>query len=105
MAMESCNFCPEILGVVKEICDIAQPDRVILFSVKRNLQNHVTSFKLCAIVESNDKTRLEQQLYLLVDCDLPYDILLYTPNEWKRLTADPYSFASKIEESGCVVYG
>ena len=97
--------CPAIIHVVEEIREIANPDQIIVFNLKRNLHDEITSFKLCVVAPTTNKTKLEHALYLQIDCDLPYDILVYTPGEWARLTADPLSFAHKIQQSGCVVYG
>ena len=43
-------------------------------------------------------------LYTSIDSDLPYDVLVYTREEWDRLAEDSASFAARIRRTGRVLY-
>nr|WP_317413128.1 hypothetical protein [uncultured Solibaculum sp.] len=47
---------------------------------------------------------MEQKIYLTLDFDLPYDVLVYTPAEWAQYLVDPDSFASHVNQRGTVLY-
>jgi hypothetical protein len=103
---KSGNFIasPAIAGVVEEIVGLLTPRQIYLYNQRINDKLATTSFKLCIIAEAEDKSAAERRIYLEIDCDIPFDILLYTPDEWETLTAIPTSFASKIRATGTVIY-
>ena len=39
-----------------------------------------------------------------IDSDLPYDVLVYTREEWDRLAEDSASYAARIRRTGRVLY-
>jgi hypothetical protein len=87
------------------IVDMLNPLEIILFSVKRNPAGEEKSFKLCVVEGSCDKLEAEKRIYLGIDSDVPYDVLLYTPQEWEELLAQPDSFARRISQEGTYIYG
>lgn len=96
---------PIINNIVEQILDLCNPYKIILFSTKYNLSNEMTSFKLCVIMPDDiDVTELECQLYLEIDCENPFDVVIYRISEWKELVLDDSSFASKVERTGVVLY-
>lgn len=99
----------EISGDVRTVCDqIVQkfsPVAVILFSMKRTLSGEVASFKLCVVADTADRRETERRIYLEVDSLEPYDVLVYTPQEWEKHTSEHHSFAHSIQEKGTVLYG
>ncbi|MCI9413592.1 MAG: hypothetical protein HFJ79_00240 [Clostridiales bacterium] len=82
----------------------AHPDTIILFSQKRGLDGRLSSVKLCVVADCESPRRLERELYLQVESDLPYDVLCYRPSEWECLCRDGDSFAARIRRSGRVLY-
>jgi len=96
---------PIIMNLVEQILDMCEPTKIILFSKKFNLSEELTSFKLCVIVNDDvDIIELEQKLYLELDCENPFDVLIYRASEWEHLTEDESSFAGKITKTGVVLY-
>jgi hypothetical protein len=95
---------PAVMGVVGEIVSLLAPRKIYLYNQRINDKQVITSFKLCVIAEVENKIATERSIYLEIDCDIPFDILLYTPEEWEALTAMPTSFASKIRTTGTVIY-
>lgn len=94
---------------IKKVCDeiirLFKPDKVILFHVKRSLDGEVRSFKLCVVIDTDDKNSTEKHLYLDVDSDIPFDVLVYTPTEWNGLLVEKSSFACRIIKEGKYIYG
>ncbi len=90
--------CKHIDSVTDYIARMVHPSKVILFNRKRDIEGLTTSFKLCVVAEVADRFEAEKQIYLGADCDVPFDLLFYTPAEWAQYEADPHSFAHKISE-------
>lgn len=100
----SCTDSQEVRGVVEEIAKLIRPNAIYLYNHKRTLSGQIASFKLCVIADCV-KEAAERQIYREIDCMIPYDIILYTPEEWQQLTDRPDTFAHKISRTGTVVYG
>jgi len=99
------NENPIITRLAEQILDYCSPLKIILFSKKNNLNDELASFKLCVIVpDGTDIVELETKLYLELDCENPFDVLLYNISEWENLSADEVSFAGKIARMGVVLY-
>jgi hypothetical protein len=94
---------------IQKVCDdivrLFKPEKVILFHVKRSLDGVIRSFKICVIIDTDDKNSTEKHLYLDVDSDIPFDVLVYTPAEWKGLLAEKSSFACRIIREGKYIHG
>ena len=97
--------CPEpLLGLRDEIVRLLKPECIILFSRKQDTQGGLTAVKLCVVISGGDARKAEQQLYMQLDAEMPFDILVYTKEEWERLLATPLSFAGRIRQMGSVLY-
>ncbi|MDR3552096.1 MAG: hypothetical protein P4L75_03130 [Clostridia bacterium] len=95
----------EKIGAVSdEIREKFHPQMIILFNFKRNLSGEAGSFKLCLVMDSSDTKEAERRVYLEVESEIPYDVLIYTPVEWEKLSAEEHSFAHRIKEKGTVLY-
>lgn len=103
--MERKNIPENIMTVVESIAEKFAPEKIYLFSNKRGGVGKSAGFKLCVIVESGNMTGLERQIYLQVDSEVPFDIVLYTPSTWAELLERKGSFAQRIVSSGVIVYG
>ena len=98
---------PEIQATANAIAELGKPLKIYLISHKTNhATNELISFKLAVIVpdETRSISELECFLYTAVDCDYPYDLVLYTKSEWETLSVDPRTFAWSIRETGGVLY-
>lgn len=95
----------EIAAVVDEIVAMLAPQWVYLYNHRTNAAGSTTGFKLCVVADMPDKAVVERRIYLEIDSEVPFDVILYTPAEWKRLCDTPDSFARKIFLTGMVVYG
>ena len=97
------NECVKL--VCERLLSSFSPGKIILFSTKHSISGRMKSFKLCLIMDTQDKAGLEKNIYLAIDCDIPFDVLVYTPDEWRSLTREPGSFANRIKKEGTYVYG
>lgn len=81
--------------------------KIFLISYKVNNEGELTSFKLALILDDNTQNlpELECRLYLEVDCDLPFDLVIYKESEFEKLKVEIGTFAWKIENSGAEIYG
>lgn len=101
------NFT-EIQATADEIAKIGKPLKIYYISHKSNHQTgELRSFKLAVIVSDDTPniSELECYLYTAVDCDYPYDLVIYKESEWNTLSTDPRTFAWSIAETGEVLYG
>lgn len=80
------------------------PQKILVFHQKSGGAGEVTSFKVCLVVDTPDVMQLEREIYLSVESEIPFDVLVYTPAEWERLKKEAGSFASHINESGAVYH-
>lgn len=92
-----------IRRVASEIEEGVHPEHIILFNQKTGVAGRLLSFKLCVVVDTDDKTAVEKRIYLGIESDTPFDVVIYTPAEWNELVNTPHSFASVINETGVVV--
>ena len=99
---------PEIQAAADEIAKLGKPLKIYLISHKTNYAtSELSSFKLALIVKDDTAniSELACFLYTAVDCDCPYDLVIYKESEWNTLSQDPRTFAWSIRENGSVLYG
>lgn len=99
---------PEIRATADELAALGKPLRIYLISHKSNhATGELISFKLALVVRDDtaNLSELECFLYTAVDCDYPYDLVLYRQSEWDTLSQDPRTFAWSIRETGCILHG
>ena len=80
-------------------------EKIILFSAKYGLDGHVTSFKLCVVADVENKFYAEKEIYMTLDCDIPFDVIVYTKSEWESLYMQEGTFANRLTQIGRVLYG
>lgn len=92
--------------VVKKIVRYTSPEKIYLISHKVNISGDLTGFKLCIILadDSQSISETEYNLYMKIDSEIPFDLVLYKHSEWEELKDDIGSFAWKIFNTGTVVY-
>ena len=87
-----------------QIIRLAAPQRIILYNQKQSPAGDLSSVKLCVIVPEGDSRQWEHDLYMQLETDLPFDLLVYTRQEWRQLLAADLSFAARIDKTGRVLY-
>lgn len=88
--------------LVKNCQDIK---RIFIISFKVDNTGELTSFKLALILDDNAQNlpELECRLYLEVDCELPFDLVIYRQGEFDKLKEECGTFAWKINNSGAEI--
>ncbi|MCD7799869.1 MAG: hypothetical protein LUG94_01490 [Ruminococcus sp.] len=84
-----------------------EPKSIVLTSKKINNLNELISFKIALIVSDDISSisELECKIYIDVDSEIPYDIVIYRASEWLYLKEDTTTFAYKIYSQGVWLYG
>jgi hypothetical protein len=97
----------EIQAVAEAIGKKYEPKGIVLISKKVNNHGSLTSFKVAVLVDDDisSVSELECKIYLDVDSDIPYDIVIYRVSEWLYLKEDTSTFAYKIYSQGVWLYG
>lgn len=81
-------------------------ERIILFGSRaKGTEREQSDIDICIVAQTPNKRRLAALLSAEIECELPIDILVYTPDEWDECIKDETSFASKIIKEGMVLYG
>lgn len=88
-----------------QIVQLCQPEEIWLYNRKSDLAGKTTSFKLCIVTAEKDKHAVETGIYLALDCPVPYDVTVYTVEEWAEAGQNPHSFARSILTKGQKLYG
>ncbi len=86
------------------IVHLCAPRQIYMFHQKSSLAGDLTAVKLCVIIPGGDSQETECRLYMELESDLPFDLLVYTQEEWKRLLDTKLSFAQHIRETGRLLY-
>lgn len=91
--------------LLKKSC--ADIKKLFLISFKVNNDSELTSFKLALILDDNAENlpELECSLYLEVDCEVPFDLVIYRESEFNKLKEEIGTFAWKIVNSGAEING
>lgn len=77
---------------------------VIEYNTKYDMDGNISAFKLCIVGDIPDKRRMLTRIFDEVDSDIPYDVLLYTDEQFRELTEDDGAFASHVNQKGRVRY-
>lgn len=91
--------------VTRQIIPMFDPKKIYLYNRKVSPNGAVVSFKLCIVAAVEDKLDAERRIYRNIDSEVPFDVLIYTPEEWDSLCRDIHAFAKRIEQTGMVLYG
>ena len=94
-----------IQETVDKIVELFSPSKVIEYNTKYGMDGRLLSFKLCIVGKITDKRRMLTRIFDEVDSDIPYDILLYTHEQFEQPKDSSDAFASRVNQRGRVRYG
>ncbi len=93
---------------IKCVCDgiVEQfsPEKIILFSRKGAPDDSLSSFKLCILTNGGDPEKIEHDIYMNIECDIPFDVLVYDQEDFNRMVRRSGSFAQRVISGGSVLY-
>ena len=99
------EYDERITLLCEQIAALVRPVRIIIYSVKKTPAGDLVSFKLCVIVREPECDKIEQKIYLTLECEVPFDVLVYSLDQWNDSIEDPDSFAFRgILNGGVVLY-
>lgn len=100
------NFHIELENIKKQIIENYQPKEIILFgSMAKGVFKDNSDIDLCIIKDTDDKKNLLTEMYVNIDSSIPFDLVLYTVEEWNKCVYDKSSFAYVINSTGVKIYG
>ena len=92
--------------ITDQIYKSYSPTYIYLFgSQAKGTATDKSDIDLCIVVDTNNKRNLITDMYCSIDSDKPFDLVLYTPDEWQQCVSDTTSFAYKIANEGVKLYG
>ena len=96
----------EINSIKEQIVSKYAPSKIILFgSQSKGTAARRSDIDLCVVKDTENKRALLTDMYLNTKSSKPFDLLLYTEDEWNRCVNDTTSFAYLINKKGTVIYG
>ncbi len=96
----------DIDNITKQLISMYLPKRLLLFgSQARDTAASNSDIDLCVVVDTNNKRALLTEMYMNIEASKPFDLLLYTPDEWQNCLTDKTSIAYKINREGLLLYG
>jgi len=96
----------EIESIKEQLIRLYRPDKLFLFgSQASGSASENSDIDLCVIVDTDNKRVLLAEMYLHIDSNRPFDLILYTPHEWNQSSGESGTFANIIAEKGIEIYG
>ena len=99
-------FDEEVNNITNQIVKKYDPKRIILFgSLAKGIFKPSSDIDLCIIKDTDDKRKLLTDMYVCIESKIPFDLVLYTSEEWCNCMNDKNSFAYIINNTGVKIYG
>ena len=100
------NTLQEIQSIKDQLVQLFSPSAIILFgSQAKGTAKSGSDIDLCLIKNTNDKKKLLMQAYIEIESSKPFDLILYTEDEWQAASMEKTSFDHIIKEKGTLLYG
>ncbi len=100
------NCVEEINSIKEQIIEKFVPNKIILFGSQiKGTATKRSDIDICIIKNTGNKREMLTEMYCEIESSKPFDIILYTEDEWKVHASDSTSFAFQINKSGVVLYG
>ena len=98
---------PSEVNLIKEqIVSKYSPSKIILFgSFAKGTASSKSDMDLCIVKNTDNKRELLTDMYVNIESNRPFDLLVYTEKEWNECVDDSTSFANLVSRKGLLVYG
>ena len=97
----------EIKEILNDIISLVSPKKVYVYGAKYTVNNsRVKSVDFCVIINDDkiDTGEVEKKLYLGIDSDLLFNVLVFKESDFNELLSDSFTFASRIMAKGYLAY-
>lgn len=95
----------ELQKITQQFINLYTPYKLLLFgSQAKSTAKPNSDIDICVIKETTNKRELLSDMYMNIESNMPFDLLLYTPDEWAECITDATSFAYVINKEGVVLY-
>lgn len=101
-------FADDVEKVRAYLVSKHHPDRIVLFgSVAKGRARSDSDLDICVVMDVEDKRAksMEMQMDLVNLIERDVDIILLTPDQWKKYRMDPAKLTHQIEQTGVILYG
>jgi predicted nucleotidyltransferase len=92
--------------LIQKVVDVAVPDKIILFGSRaKGEQTEESDYDICVIKRGIfHKKSVAQRIYLKLDVDVSFDVIVETPERFNELKDNPFLIYNEIAKHGRVVY-
>jgi len=100
------EFMREAEHIKEQILEYYSPLKIILFGSLAKKHIKISSdIDICVVIETENKSALVKEMYSKIDSSKPFDLVIYTPEEWQEYKDNTMSFVHCICKEGEVIYG
>lgn len=100
------DYIKELESIKNQIVKLYTPEKIILFgSLAKGVVNQNSDIDICIVKDTENKRELISDIYINIDSSYPFDVILYTSEEWGYNIKDKSSFAYRIFKEGRLLYG
>ena len=92
--------------IVQKVVEEAVPDKIILFGSRAKGEQAKDSDYDIFVLKNGvvHKRKLAQRIYLMLDVNVPVDVIVETPETFNKLKDNPFLIYNEIAKYGQVVY-
>ena len=97
----------DIKEILDDIVNLVNPKKIYVYGAKYTVNNSkIKSVDFCVIVDDGDVDtgEIEKKLYLKIDSDLLFNVLVFKDSDFNELLSDSFTFASRIMSKGYIAY-
>lgn len=100
------KYMDEVEKIKNQIISRYNPDKIILFgSLAKGVITKNSDIDICVVKDTENKRELITDIYVNVNSSYPFDVIVYTNQEWEENVKDRTSFAYSIYKEGRLLYG
>jgi hypothetical protein len=93
----------QVIEICEAVIELLAPSKIIVFSEKTNSLGTVSDMDLCVVCEE-ERSSAVKTVYKNIASEIPFDLFVYSAEEWSAMHSDEGSFAARIARKGRLVY-
>ena len=79
------EYMKELENIKNQIVELYSPFKIILFgSLAKKCIKASSDIDICVVIDTENKRELIRDMYLKIDANKPYDIVIYTISEFEK---------------------